>query len=455
MAETSGSGPVSTKLERIAKLAREARQMVLTTLSHLIDVEFLTEAYRRTRRDGAPGVDGRTADDYAQDLEGNLADLLERFKSGTYEAPPVRRAYIPKGDSGKKRPIGIPTFEDKVLQRAVAMVLEAIYEQDFLDCSWGFRPGRSAHQALGVLREGIMSTKGGWVLEADIQAFFDRLEPKHLRSFLDQRVRDGVLRRTIDKWLKAGVLEEGQVRKTELGTPQGGVISPLLANIYLHHVLDTWFETVVKPRMKGPCLLVRYADDFVMVFGQQQDARKVFEVLPKRLGKYGLTLHPEKTRLIPFRRPRNPQEPEGPAGPEPGTFDLLGFTHYWARNLNRFWVVKRRTAGSRLTRAVKAIDVWCHRHLHDSVAAQHRILSLKLKGHYAYYGITGNWEALRRFKVAVRRTWRKWLNRRSQKARMWWPKFNRLLERYPLPEPVVVHSIYHSQQTRSPKSRMR
>jgi group II intron reverse transcriptase/maturase len=455
MAETLSSGPVSTRLERIAELAREKRQVVLTALAHVIDVEFLREAYRRTRRDGAPGVDGETAEEYARDLEGNLADLLKRFQTGTYWAPPVRRVYIPKGDSGKKRPIGIPTFEDKVLQRAVTMVLEAIYEQDFLDCSWGFRPGRSAHQALEVLRQGLMAMKGGWVLEADIQGFFDNLDPVHLRSFLDQRVRDGVLRRTIDKWLKAGVLEDGRVRKTELGTPQGGVISPLLANIYLHEVLDAWFETTVKPRMKGKCLLVRYADDFVMVFELEQDARRVFEVLPKRLGRYGLTLSPEKTRLIPFQRPRNPHEPKGPSGPEPGTFDLLGFTHHWARNLKGFWVVKRRTAASRLARAVRAINVWCRRHRHDEVAQQHRTLSLKLRGHNSYYGITGNWVALERFKDAVEKTWRKWLSRRSQHALMTWSKFRKLRETYPLPAPVAVHSTYRSQRIRSPKSRMR
>lgn len=454
MAETSGSGPVSTRLERIAKLAREAPQMVHTTLAHVIDVEFLREAYRRTRRDGASGIDGQTAEEYGRDLERNLVDLLERFKSGTYWAPPVQRAYVPKGDGGK-RPIGIPTFEDKVLQRAVTMVLEAIYEQDFLDCSWGFRTGRSAHEALEVLWKGLTEMRGGWVLEADIQGFFDNLVPGHLRSFLDQRVRDGVLRRTIDKWLKAGVFEDGQIRETELGTPQGGVISPMLANIYLHEVLDTWFEGVVKPRMKGECLLVRYADDFVMVFELEQDARKVFEVLPKRLGRYGLTLHPEKTRLIPFQRPRNPYEPKEPGKPEPGTFDLLGFTHHWDRSRKGFWVVRRRTMARRLTRAVKAITAWCRKHIHEEVAEQHRALSLKLKGHNAYYGVTGNWEALARFKDAVEETWRKWLNRRSQKARMWWPKFKRLLERYPLPKPVVVHSIYRSQRSRNPRSRMR
>lgn len=455
MAETLSSGTVSTRLERIAKLAQETPKRALTSLSHVIDVEFLKEAYRRTRRDAAPGVDGQSAEEYAKDLEGNLAGLLKRLKTGTYWAPPVRRVHIPKGDSGKTRPIGIPTFEDKVLQRAVTMVLEAVYEQDFLDCSWGFRPGRSAHGALEALWQALRRMHGGWVLEADIRGFFDNLEPSHLRSFLDLRVRDGVLRRTIDKWLKAGVFEDGEVRRTDLGTPQGGVISPLLANVYLHEVLDIWFETVVRPRMKGECLLMRYADDFVMVFALEQDARTVFGVLPKRLGRYGLTLHPEKTRLIPFHRPRNPFEPKGPSRPKPGTFDLLGFTHMWGRSLKGFWVVKRRTMGSRLTRAVKAITVWCRRHRHDAIATQHRTLGLKVKGHYAYYGISGNWLALKRFKDAVEETWRKWLNRRSQKARMWWPKFRRLLERYPLPEPVIVHRLQRPQRSRSPKSRMR
>lgn len=455
MAGTLGSGPVCTRLERIADLARRAPERVFTSLSHVIDVEFLKEAYARTRKDAAAGVDGQTAKEYAGNLEGNLANLLERFRSGTYWAPAVRRVYIPKGDGRKVRPIGIPTIEDKVLQRAVTMVLEAIYEQEFRDCSWGSRPGRSAHQALESLREGLMAMKGGWVLEADIQGFFDNLDRGHLRSFLDNRVRDGHLRRTIDKWLKAGVLEGGDVSYPEEGTPQGGVISPLLANVYLHNVLDLWFEADLVPRMKGKCFMVRYVDDFVLVFEREDDARKAFEVLPKRFGKYGLTLHPEKTRLIPFRRPRNPFEREGPAGPPPGAFDLLGFTHYWDRSLKGFWVVKRRTAQDRLTRAVKKIAEWCRKHRHDPVPEQHRDLSRKLKGHDAYYGVTGNWPALKRFHEAAADAWRLWLNRRSQKAQMWWPTFKLLLGRYPLPEPLVVHSVYRSQQTRNPKSRMR
>lgn len=235
--------------------------MVFTTLAHHIDLELLHEAYRKTRKDGAPGIDGQTATEYAADLEGNLRSLLDRFKSGTYRAPPVRRVYIPKADGKTQRPIGIPTFEDKVLQRAVTMVLEAVYEQDFLDCSYGFRPNRSAHQAIEALWRGLMDMGGGVVIEVDIKSYFDTIEHQHLRDFLDKRVRDGVLRRAIDKWLKAGVLEEGSVHRVEEGTPQGGVVSPLLANIYLHEVLDTWFAAVVVPRLRAKGFMIRYADD--------------------------------------------------------------------------------------------------------------------------------------------------------------------------------------------------
>ena len=279
MPGTPSPDPISTKLERIATLARHRPALVLTSLAHHIDVALLREAYRRIRKDGAVGVDGQTAAAYAANLETNLQTLLDRFKAGTYHAPPVRRVHIAKGRSGKTRPIGIPTFEDKILQRAVAMVLEAVYEQDFLPCSYGFRPGRSAHQALQILWEALTEMHGGWVLEVDIQSFFDTLDHERLRLMLDQRVRDGVLRRTINKWLKAGVLEAGAVRHPTTGTPQGGVISPLLANIYLHEVLDQWFETVVKPRMQGRAQLIRYADDIVILFSLEHDARRVLAVL--------------------------------------------------------------------------------------------------------------------------------------------------------------------------------
>jgi len=431
---------VSPKLLRIAKLAREAPGMAFTSLAHHIDVEFLEEAYRRTRKDGAVGVDGQTAKEYSAELETNLQSLLDRFKSGTYRAPPVRRVHIPKGDGSKTRPIGIPAFEDKVLQRAVTMVLEAVYEEDFLDCSYGFRPGRSAHNALEGIWEGLAKMGGGWVLDVDIRGYFDNIDPKHLRDFLDQRVRDGVLRRAIGKWLKAGVMEDGQVSHPELGTPQGGVISPLLANIYLHEVLDKWFEREVAPRLQGRSFLIRYADDFVIVCEYEHDARRTLEVLPKRLERFGLTMHPEKTRLVDFRRP-----PPDKGGPRRGSFDLLGFTHYWGRSRKGRWTVKRKTAKGRFSRTAKRIADWCRTNRHRPMREQHEKLSQALKGHDAYYGITGNYDALNRLRERVKREWRKWLDRRSHKANMNWEKFNRLLEQYPLPPARVVHSVYGSQ----------
>lgn len=439
MPGTSSPDSICTRLQRIAELAREAPERVLTTLHHHIDLGWLEEAYRRTRKDGAVGVDGQTAESYATDLEGNLRSLLDRFKSGRYHAPPVRRVHIPKGDGRKTRPIGVPTFEDKVLQRAVTMVLEAVYEQEFSDCSYGFRPGRSAHQALQELWWRLTKWRGGWVLELDIQAFFDTLDYRHLRSFLDRRVRDGVLRRTIDKWLAAGVLEAGAVTRPEVGTPQGGVISPLLANIYLHEVLDRWFHEQILPLLKGPAFLLRFADDAVLCFQSEADARRVLTVLPKRFARFGLTLHPEKTRLIRFHRPSRNPAGDPPAHEGPGTFDLLGFTHHWARSRQGGWVIRRRTAKSRLRRALQRIGQWCRKHRHDPVRWQHGELVLKVNGHMAYYGITGNGRQLGRFVYRVGRLWHDWLCRRGRSSQMNWDRFNLLLERYPLPAVRIVH----------------
>ena len=444
MPEAPNSVPMSTRQQQIAARAKRSPELGFTSLAHLIDLEWLHRAYQRTRPDGAPGVDGQTAADYEVDLMGNLQSLLDRAKSGTYRAPPVRRAHIPKGDSTTEtRPIGIPTFEDKVLQRAVVMVLETIYEQDFLDCSYGFRPGRSAHQALEALWRQTTALGGCWILEVDIRKFFDTLDHAQLRELLTQRVRDGVLLRLIGKWLKAGVQEDGSLTFPETGTPQGGVVSPLLANVYLHYVLDVWFEREVKPRLRGRAFLIRYADDFVMGFACEEDARKVLDVLPKRFGKYGLTLHPDKTRLVPFHRPPSQKPPSGtPGASPPGTFDLLGFTHYWGRSWRGFWVVKRRTAQGRLSRALKKITHWCRLNQHQPVAVQHQTLVQKIYGHYAYYGITGNALSLQSFRDAVPRIWRKWLSRRRRCGFLSWATFNRLLKRYPLPAVVVVHSVY-------------
>lgn len=429
---------ISTKQEKIANLAKQNPQMAFTTLAHHIDLAWCHEAYRRTRKSGAVGVDGVTASEYESKLEENLKSMLDRFKSGGYRAPSVRRVYIPKeGARHKTRPIGIPTLEDKVLQRAVAMVLEAVYEQDFLDCSYGFRPGRSPHGALDRLWRGLMGVGGGWVIDLDIQSFFDSVEHAHLRAFLDQRVRDGVIRRAIGKWLNAGVMEEGATWYPEKGTPQGGVISPLLSNIFLHEVLDLWYHEVVQPRLKGRSLMVRFADDAVLVFEREDDARRVLDVLPKRFGKYGLTLHPEKTRLVDFRRPGRP--PHGGPG---GTFDMLGFTHYWGKSRHGNWVVKRKTAKGRFRRAMTRMNHWCRQSRHLRVATQRAALNRKLRGHYNYYGVTGNYRALARFHHEVQRLWRKWLGRRSRAAPLSWDRFTRLLRHHPLVRPYVPRSVY-------------
>ena len=309
--------------------------MALSSLHHVIDLEWMKEAYRLTRKDGAPGIDGVTAADYATNLEANLVDLLDRIKSGRYKAPPVRRTYIPKAD-GSLRPLGIPSFEDKVAQRAIVMVLESVYEQDFLPCSFGFRPGRSAHQALQFLRTAIMGQGLRWVVDIDIVKYFDSISHSQLRDFLDQRVTDGVIRRMIDKWLKAGVLEDGLLRHATEGSPQGGVISPCLSNIFLHHVLDEWFELEVRPRLNGRCSLVRFADDAVMAFEDSLDAKRVLDVLGKRLARYGLSLHPDKTRFVDFRNDQS--NGTNHPGTNGTSFTFLGFAHVWGKSrVGRMW----------------------------------------------------------------------------------------------------------------------
>ena len=430
-AETSNSESVSTKLKRIAELARKMPGVPLRTLAHHIDINLMREAHARTRKDGAPGVDDVTAEEYERDLERNLKSVIDRFKSGTYFAPPVLRAYIPKADGGQ-RPLGIPTFEDKVLQRAVTMVLGAVYEQDFLPTSYAYRPKIGALHALRDLRKELMAMGGGWVYEADIKSFFGSMVHTHMRSFLDQRVQDGVIRRMIDKWLKAGVMEEGRVQYPEDGSPQGGVISPLLANTYLHEVLDVWFEKIVQPRLRGRARLIRYADDFVICFEREDDARQIAEVLPKRFAKYGLTLHPDKTRLFHYGRPDK-------GGDEPPSFGFLGFTHYWARSRSGQWVIKRKTIARRLARKAHEIWLWCRFNRHEPMQFQRDRLASRLLGYYNYFGITCNYEALETLFRNVRRGWRYWLSRRSQRAKITWRSFADIEKRFPLPKPRIVH----------------
>jgi group II intron reverse transcriptase/maturase len=403
----------------------------------------LEVAFLALKKTGAPGVDGQTVKQYDENLVENLRGLYDRFRSDTYRAPPVRRVHIPKGTGPETRPIGIPTVEDKILQRAVATLLGAIYEQDFKDCSYGFRPGRGAHDALEAIRAKAHALGGGWILEVDIRKFFDTLDHGKLRELLRIRVRDGVICRLIDRWLKAGIFEAGQLSYPEEGTPQGGVISPLLANIYLHYVLDEWFETEVEPRLIGRAFLVRYADDFVMGFANERDAHHVMSILPARLAAFGLTVHPDKTRLVDFRPPR-PKDGRGgtkQASPSlPTSFDFLAFNHHWGRSKKKNWVIQQTTAKSRFARGLDRIAAWCRSNRHLDVEQQAEALSQKLNGHYGYFGITGNYPRLHQFLRAAMRVWRKWLGRRSQKGQMTWRRFALLLEQHPLPVPRVVHS---------------
>jgi RNA-directed DNA polymerase len=427
---------VSTKQERIARLARENPAMAFTSLNHYLDVEWMEYAYECTRKDGAVGVDGQTAENYAVNLQDNLAGLIDRLKSGRYRAPPLRRHYIEKPDGGK-RGLSIPTFEDKLAQRAIVMLLEPIFEQDFLDCSFGYRPGRNAHQALQVLHSGIMRRRGYWVLEVDIRKFFDSLPRTTLRESLARRVTDGVVRRLIDKWLKAGVLESGQIHYPETGTPQGSVASPILSNVVLHQVIDEWFTQQVQPRLRGPSTLVRFCDDFVMLFTRKEDAERVLAVLGKRLGKFGLQLHPDKTRLVDFRPVGRPSV--GGDTMLPTTFTFLGFVHVWGTSWKGNTVVRQFTAKERLARSLKAFNQRCRRMRHWPVEAQHQRLCRMLQGHYGYFGITGNFRRLIRVHREVQRLWRRWLSRRSSRSHVTWERFERVLQRLALPAPRITH----------------
>ena len=436
MEDTQRSQPISTKLRLIAEQAAHYPGRVFTSLAHLIDSELLREAYRLTRKDGASGVDGVTAVEYAERLEENLADLYERLRTNRYKAPPVERAWIDKED-GSKRPLGIPCFEDKIVQRAVNMILSVIYEQDFHDCSYGFRSGRSPHQAIKELREMCFKTKTSWIVDADVSGFFDNLDHGLLREIIQQRVNDGGILRLIGKWLNAGVLDGEELYHPEKGTPQGGVISPMLANIFLHHVLDEWFETVVKPRMRGRVFLIRFADDFVIGCELEYDARRIMEVLPKRFNRFRLTIHPKKTALVEFGNPNSQRR----SGDSKSTFDFLGFTHYWSKSRRGYWVIKRKTSAKRLRRAMKLLWRWCCYNRHMPLSEQHRILSLKLRGHYQYYGIRGNYKMMEALYEHVERAWCRWLGRRHRNGFIYYKKFVEIKQTFPLPMPRIIHNV--------------
>ena len=430
---------VLTKQNRIAEIAKKYQDKSLVSLHHHMDMDWMQEAYKKIKPNTSPGVDGQTLAMYEENLEHNLQDLLERAKSGSYIAPPVKRVYIPKGNGTEQRPIGIPTVEDRILQRAVLQVLEPVFETDFLDFSYGFRPGKSPHDAVDHLWKKIYQQNIGWVIDLDIRKFFDTMSHQHLRSFLRHRVHDGVITRLIGKWLKAGVLEKGTISFNEAGSPQGGVISPLLSNIYLHEVLDKWFAKEIIPLLKGRAIIVRFADDSVLGFENKEDAERVFKVLPKRFAKFGLQLHPDKTKLIAFSKP--PQGNDKVTGRR-STFNFLGFTFYWGKSRKGKWVVMRKTAKDRLQRSVSRINLWCKLNCHESLTSQCKMLNSKLQGHYHYYGVTGNSRSLNAFYRQALCRWKNWLSRRSNR-KLTWARFNFLTRlHFILARPKIYHSVY-------------
>jgi RNA-directed DNA polymerase len=435
---TDGETSMSPGLLKVVDRAKADPTARFNSLAHLLDPDALKRALKRIRKNAAEGVDGVTKEQYEQRGEENILALHELMKAKRYRHQPIRRVHIPKAP-GKTRPIGISTIEDKIVQGALTEVLSAIYEQDFLPCSHGFRPGRRAHDALCevdrmAFREGIE-----WILEADIQAFFDSVDRNKLLEMLQIRVADPSLLRLVGKCLHVGVLDGEEFSEPDEGTVQGSIISPLLGNVYLHYVLDAWFEREVKPTLEGHARLIRYADDFVIGFVSKQDAERVLQMLHERMTSYGLALHPEKTRLLPFKRPtRNQQDGKGP-----GTFDFLGFTLYWVKTRRGDWRLTMKTRKARFQRAIKAIGEWCRSHRHDSLKEQHAALSKRLQGHFNYFGVNGNVASLDRLLYWAERIWLKWLRRRSQRGRrLTWERFRDLLKVFPLPTPSVRVRIW-------------
>ncbi len=438
MTDAKTSKSMSPKLLEVAERAKRPNARFFA-LAYLIDVPALERAYKRLRKRAAVGVDGVSVEQYGKGLQENLRDLHQRMKAGKYRHQPLRRTYIRKED-GSTRPIGISTVEDKIVQTALREVLETVYEPAFKDCSFGFRPGRSAHDAVRSILQACDRGKVKWVLEADIMSFFDSINRRKLQEMLQERVPDGSIKRLVGKCLKVGVLEGETLSWSKAGTTQGSTLSPLLGNIYLHHVLDLWFENQVKPRLQGVAHLVRYADDFIICFEYKRDAEKVREVLPKRLGKFDLKLHPDKTRVVPFNRPRR----DSPDRKGPGTFDFVGFTFHWKRSRSGGWSMGVKTRRKSSRRFLRNVYDWCRRHRHLPVQEQHRQLKRKLVGHLAYFGVNGNLNSTKSVIYWTKCAWGRCLRRRSQKAhRLKWDVFfGPFMRRFPLPEPRVTVNIW-------------
>jgi len=431
------SKKMSTEEMQIAARARKHKSEALTNLHQFIDEGVLQRSYHSLNKQSSAGIDGHSWQSYGQVQAERLPSLLSAFKRGSYKAPPVRRTYIPKGRDGQ-RPLGIPTIEDKILQESVRRTLTPIYEEDFKAFSFGFRKGRSAHQAIEYMFKEVSFQKMHYIIDADIKDYFGSIDHGELRAFLDRRVKDGVIRKMIDKWLKAGILEDDQLRYPTEGTPQGGLISPLLSNIYLHYVLDEWFSEQIQSLLKGESFIVRYADDFILGFTNEEDAHRVMEVLPKRFGKYGLELHPEKTRLINL----GDKSKGGPRG-----FDFLGFTHFLGKSRKGKWVLKRKTSRKKFTQALNNMRLWISRNRHKPLKELIAAINVKLRGHYNYYGVTFNDRMLQKYHYEVTRILHKWINRRGGKSVWNWQRFNNLINQW---QPLLRPKVYHSSLSAKP-----
>jgi len=431
---TSSPEPILLRLDRIATQARKYPEMAFTTLAHLLDEPMLERAFWSLNPKSAPGVDRVTWRQYYEDLETNLEVLHEKLVSRTYAPQPVARQWIPKGN-GKLRPLGLPALEDKIVAKAITLLLEQIYEQDFCEFSYGFRPGRSCHQALHRLRQGLLKIGVQYVIDCDVSSCFDNIRHDNLLSILRKRVNDGRVLELIEAWLKAGIMDGKEMVFPEKGSPQGSVISPLLANVYLHEVLDEWFAKVVAAHCRGRVLLVRYADDFVIGCEREDDAQRIMKVMPLRFAKYGLEINADKSKLVRFACPPWNQNPQ--IGRKPDAFNFLGFTHYWGKTWKGGHTIKRKTEGKRLRRALSSLWSWCRDHRHRPVEQQYAELCSKLRGYYQYYGLRCNSECLALVYSTAERAWRYWLNRRGGR-KLTWEFFRRLKAKLPLPRPKIV-----------------
>jgi len=421
-----------SSLVRIKLAAIKNPDMAFTSIAHRIDLHLLKRSYREINKSKSTGVDKISAKEYSENLDRNLFDLYTCLIQGKYKTCPVKRIWIDK-EGGKKRPIGIPALEDKIVQKAVAILMTMIFDENFYDFSYGFRTGFNQHMAIHQIRESCYANRVNWIVSADITGLFDNIDHTLLMEMIKKRVSDGTILKLIGKWLKAGVSENGSVSFSDKGTPQGGVISPVLSNIFLHYVLDDWLFKTVGKYMKGKWFVIRYADDFILGFESKDDALKVMKVLPKRFNKFGLELHPEKTQMIPFGKPTRAHKGKGLL-----TFDFLGFTFYWGKSLKRNWIIKKKTIGKRLRRSMARIWEWCKENRHVNMIEQYKALSAKLRGYYQYYGVHGNYKSIEAVYDHVYKAWRYWLCRRGSKKTVF---FDKLKKEFVLPKPRIVHNI--------------